>query len=412
MNLLKNLNNNFLKNKKNLYLFLFLISLLSRILISYYYGDRSLENEWTKLVNNLYNYNVLAFLKFGDLLVPNLWMPPVYAYFIYLHALIFGMNDNLAIYIIITQILISSFTSIIFYKILSHFFSNKTCFFGAILFSIFPLIVYSAGQISSVTVYLFLLLIFILLTLTLMKEGSKNIYWNFVTIGLIAGILILTRRDFVLIYFFTLIYSFLIFKISIKKILLILLVTSLTISPYVIRNYISFDKLIIHSGFGYNLWKAYNPKAKVEGYYEESDELKYKISLVKKDIFYRINEDKIYLEEAKKFIIKNPQETATLFLKRLFSIFFIDLDSSQKNYYNFFHIAPNIFIAIFSILGLITFDKKKTKLSYLILIMMILITVYSLFALLPRYKIYIIPFQILLSLNFIEFFLKKLNKNY
>ena len=412
MNLLKNLNNNFLKNKKNLYLFLFLISLLSRILISYYYCDRSLENEWTKLVNNLYNYNVLAFLKFGDLLVPNLWMPPVYAYFIYLHALIFGMNDNLAIYIIITQILISSFTSIIFYKILSHFFSNKTCFFGAILFSIFPLIVYSAGQISSVTVYLFLLLIFILITLSLMKEGSKNIYWNFATIGLVAGILILTRRDFVLIYFFTLIYSFLIFKISIKKILLILMITSLTISPYLIRNYISFDRLIIHSGFGYNLWKAYNPKAKVEGYYEESDELKHKISLVKKDIFYRINEDKIYLEEAKKFIIKNPQEAATLFLKRLFSIFFIDLDSSQKNYYNFFHIAPNIFIAILAILGLVTFDKKNTKLSYLILIMMILITVYSLFALLPRYKIYIIPFQILLSLNFIEYFLKKLNKNY
>ncbi len=412
MNLLKNLNNNFLKNKKNLYLFLFLISLLSRILISYYYGDRSLENEWTKLVNNLYNYNVLAFLTFGDLLVPNLWMPPVYAYFIYLHALIFGINDNLSIYIIVTQILISSLTSIIFYKILSHFFSNKTCFFGAILFSIFPLIVYSAGQISSVTVYLFLLLIFILMTLSLMKEGSKNIYWNFATIGLIAGILILTRRDFVLIYFFTLIYSFLIFKISIKKILLILMITSITISPYLIRNYISFDKLIIHSGFGYNLWKAYNPKAKVEGYYVESDELKHKISLVKKDIFYRINEDKIYLEEAKKFIIKNPQETATLFLKRLFSIFFIDLDSSQKNYYNFFHIAPNIFIAILAILGLVTFDKKNTKLSYLILIMMILITVYSLFALLPRYKIYIIPFQILLSLNFIEYFLKKLNKNY
>ena len=184
------------------------------------------------------------------------------------------------------------------------------------------------------------------------------------------------------------------------------MVTSLTISPYLIRNYISFDKLIIHSGFGYNLWKAYNPKAKVEGYYDQSDELKFKISLVKKDINYRINEDKIYLEEAKKFIIKNPQETATLFLKRLFSIFFIDLESSQKNYYNIFHIAPNIFIAILSILGLITFDKKNTKLSYLILIMIILIMVYSLFALLPRYKIYIIPFQILLSLNFIEYFLK------
>ena len=150
--------------------------------------------------------------------------------------------------------------------------------------------------------------------------------------------------------------------------------------------------------------EGYNPKAKVEGYYDQSDELKFKISLVKKDINYRINEDKIYLG-SKKFIIKNPRNCHTI-SKRLFSIFFIDLESSQKNYYNIFHIAPNIFIAILSILGLITFDKKNTKLSYLILIMIILIMVYSLFALLPRYKIYIIPFQILLSLNFIEYFLK------
>ena len=152
--------------------------------------------------------------------------------------------------------------------------------------------------------------------------------------------------------------------------------------------------------------------AKVEGYYEQSDELKYKVSLVKKDINYRINEDKIYLDEAKKFITQNPRETIALFLKRLFSIFFIDLESTQKNYYNVLHIAPNILIAIFSLVGLIICNKKDSKLNYLILLMFILLMVYSLFALLPRYKIYIIPFQILLTLKFIEHFLKKLSKNY
>ena len=178
------------------------------------------------------------------------------------------------------------------------------------------------------------------------------------------------------------------------------------------RNYISFDRFIIHSGFGYNLWKAYNSNAKVEGYYEQSDELKYKISLVKKDINYRINEDKIFLEEAKQFIKNNPKEATKLFFKRLFSIFFIDFNSSQKNYYNFFHIVPNILIAVFSFIGFFTYDKKNSKLNYLILIMIILIMIYSLFALLPRYKIYIIPFQILLSLKTIEYFLQKLGKKY
>jgi len=412
MNLSKNLSDDFLENKKKIYIFLFLISLVSRILISYYYGDRNLENEWAILLGNLYNNNVLSMIRFGDLFVPNLWMPPVYAYFIYLHAILFGMSDNLAIHVIFSQILISSLTTIIFYKILCFFFSYKVSFGGAIVFSNFPLIVYSASQISSITIYLFLLLVFILLILSLVNEKSKQYFWHYVIIGTVAGILILTRRDFILIYFFSILYIFIFFKVSLKKIFLILIVTSITISPYLVRNYISFDRFIIHSGFGYNLWKAYNSNAKVEGYYEQSDELKYKISLVKKDINYRINEDKIYLEEAKQFIKNNPKETTKLFFKRLFSIFFIDFNSSQKNYYNFFHIAPNILIAVLSFIGFFTYDKKNSRLNYLILIMIILLMVYSLFALLPRYKIYVIPFQILLSLKTTEYFLQKLGKKY
>ena len=409
MNLFININEDFLKNKKRLYIFLFSISFISRVLVFFYFGDRNLENEWAILVSNLYNNNVLSMLRFGDLFVPNLWMPPVYAYFIYLHALIFGMGENLAAYVIASQIVVSSLTTIIFFKIISQFCSDKISLGGAIIFSIFPLIVYSASQISSVTVYLFLLLVFILLILNIINQRSKN-YLQYLIIGFLAGILILTRRDFILIYFFSIFYSFIFFKVPLKKIFLVLIITSITISPYLVRNYVSFDKFIIHSGFGYNLWKAYNVNAKVEGYYEESDELKYKVSLVKKDINYRINEDKIYLDEAKKFITQNPRETIALFLKRLFSVFFIDLESTQKNYYNVLHIAPNILIAIFSLVGLIICNKKDSKLNYLILLMFILLMVYSLFALLPRYKIYIIPFQILLTLKLIEYFLKKLIK--
>lgn len=410
MSLFINLSNDLLKNKKKLYIFLFSISLISRIFISYYFGDRNLENEWEILVYNLYNNNVLSMIKFGELFVPNLWMPPVYAYFIYLHALLFGMSDGLVVSVIISQIIISSLTTIIFYKISSYFFSDKISLIGSILFSFFPLIVYSAAQISSVTIYLFLFLAFIFLILNLSKLQSKNSYKLYIITGLVAGILILTRRDFILIYFFSLLYLFFFFKISLKKITIILLVTAVTISPYLVRNYVSFNKIILHSGFGYNLWKAYNTNAKVEGYYNQSKELKYKISLVKKDINYRINEDEIYLDEAKQFILKNPEKTISLFLKRLFSIFFIDVNSSQKNYYNFLHILPNIFIAVFSMVGLIIYNKKNSKLNYLTLIMLILLMLYSLFALLPRYKIYILPFQILLSLNLIEYFKKKIKK--
>ena len=412
MNLSKNLNINFLNNNKSIYLFLLLISLISRIITSFFFGDRVLENEWAILVSNLYNFKTLSMLNFDGLLIPNLWMPPFYAYFIYLHTLIFGMEENLANYVIATQVIISSFTTIIFYKIISRFFNFRTSILGAILFSLFPLIVFSACQISSASLYLFFLLTFILLILNLSSNDSANSIKNLLLIGFLSGILILTRRDFILIYFFSLFYSILFFRVSLKRIVLVLIITSITISPYVIRNYLVFDKFIVHSGFGYNLWKAYNPNAKVEGYYMQSDELKSEINKVKKDIFYRINEDKIYSNEARKFIIENPEKSFSLFSKRLFSFYFIDFDSSQKNYYNYFHTIPNLLVSILSLIGFFIFYKKDSKFNYLICLFLIILAVYSLFALLPRYKIYILPFQIILSLNLIEFLSKKLSKNY
>ena len=170
MSLFKKLNINLIVNSKEIYFFLFIASLISRIIISYFYGDRNLVNEWETLVTNLYNNGALYMLEFDGVIVPNLWMPPIYAYFVYLHALVFGLEENLASYVIASQILISSLTTIIFYKIIKKFFSSQFSLIGALIFSFFPIIAYSASQISSVTIYLFLLLLFNLFILNLAES--------------------------------------------------------------------------------------------------------------------------------------------------------------------------------------------------------------------------------------------------
>ena len=413
MNSFITIKNNILNKEKNLILFIFLISAFIRSTVAYFYGDNVLENEWSLLVKNLYNFNSFSILKFGDLFVPNLWMPPVYGYFLYLHSLIFGIssincyicNENLVRAIITSQIILSSITPVLFFKILSNFFSKKLCFLGGITLGCFPLVVYGACQISSVSLYLFLLTLFFFFVLDLSKNQKS---YRIILIGIIAGLLILTRRDFILIYLFSLGYLLFFFKINYKKIIKVILISSIVLSPYLIRNYMAFDKFIVHSGLGFNLWKAYSPNAKVEGYYVKSEELKNKLKNVKKDIFYRINEDKIYLQQAKIYIYEDPKKYINLFIKRVFSFYFLDLNSSQKNYYTFFHIYPNILIAFTSILGLLTCKKNNYKFNYLLLTMFSLICIYSLFALLPRYKSYLLPFQIFLSISFLEYILTRL----
>ena len=81
-------NYHYLKNKE-IYLLtlLILFSIFIRIPVIFLYGDAGLENEWLILVNNLTNHGILAFdyhdANLAEFLFPNLYMPPLYAYYIY-----------------------------------------------------------------------------------------------------------------------------------------------------------------------------------------------------------------------------------------------------------------------------------------------------------------------------------------
>ena len=396
---------NLFSKDKNLFFLIFLSGILLRSITAFFFGDRVLENEWNILVKNLYFYDSFSLLVFDDLFVPNLWMPPLYGYFIYLHSLLVGFNEYLPLSVITSQIIIASITPVFFFKIISIFFNRKLSIIGSLTFNFFPLIIFSSSQISSVTIFLFLNILFFYFILKLKNNSKIKLI---LIIGFLSSLLILTRRDFVLIYLFSLLYIFLFLKINIKTIVTIIIITIIGISPYLYRNYVAFDKFIIHSGFGYNLWKAYNPNAKVEGYLFVSEELQNKINTVEKNIYYRINEDKIYLEQALTYIKNDPQKYINLYFQRLYSFYFFDLNSSQKNYYNPVHIYPIILVSLLSICGLFTFNKKNNKLNYLVLTFLLLIALYSFFAVLPRYKIFILPFQIILSISYLKYLFEKL----
>ena len=379
---------------------IFLLSFILRVPVSLIYGDNYLENEWEILVRNLIDHKTLAILNFGDLYVPNLWMPPLYAYFLFSISLLFeSLNNNYINTVLIVQCALSSVSVVIFYKILKNFYSSNISLIGTLIFSFFPLNLYSSSQISSVSLVIFLSMSFYYFLIKI-SEDEKIIY--LILFSLTAGLLILSRREFILLFIITNFFLFFFIKINLKKIFLILLFASLVVSPYIIRNYIAFDKIIIQAGFGYNVWKAYNPKAKVEGYYLPSAELKEKISLIKKDKFYRINEDKIYLKQAITYIQDEPVKYLKLYFLRLFSYYFIDFDSSQKKYYNFFHIAPNMLVSIFFLFSLFRYNKKSILLNYFLFIFFTYLFLISSFAILARYKLYLIPIQILFSLNLLS----------
>ena len=281
---------NYLKFKNNketlIIILLFFFSLFARIPVILILGDVTLDNEWGILLYNLINHNTLSLQKFDEFLLPNLWLPPLYAYYLYLLSFLNFENQDFVLLVLLSQVILASISVVIFYKLNKFFFSQKISIYNSLLFSFFPLYLYATGQISSISLTIFLAIYFYYFFFKIKRDKK---YIDILLYSLIGGLLILVRREFIAIIILSSFYLFIFCKVSFKKILLIFLITLITISPYLIRNYIIFEKIIIHSGFGYNLWKGNNPNSKVEGSEFINENFQILIDNITKDKFYRIN---------------------------------------------------------------------------------------------------------------------------
>ena len=388
-------NYQFLKKKENLVLFLLVfLSVLIRIPIILIYGDTNLENEWAALVNNLILHGTLSYKSFEDFLLPNLFMPPLYAYYLYVFSFLNLAEQNYINLVLLSQALLASISIVVFYKINKIFFSEKVSFYSSLLFSFFPLHVYACSQISSVSLQSFFLILFFYFFFKLIEK--KNFLSIFI-FSFISGLLILLRGEFFVILIFSFLYLFFFLKVKLKNILFIILITLITVSPYLIRNIVIFEKITITKSLGYNLWKGNNSNSTVEGSEFTNDNLKKEIYDIPKDKFFRINFDKIFMNEAKKNITNEPQKYLILFLKKIASFLFIDINSSQSNYYNPLHYLPIVLLGITSLIGIIISDKKSYKMNYLIFVFFLNIIIFSSFFILARYKLAILPLQIIFT---------------
>jgi len=401
-------------NKINLLTFLLFISFLARVIQVYFVRDLSFENEWNILVNNLIKYKSYAYYNFNEQPIPSVYMPPLYAFFIYFIKTITASNGTELLYtIILIQILLSTYSVYLFYQLNGNFFSKKISLINSSIYSLVPLNLYACGQISSITLQVFLSFLFLNLLFLIIKEQTKK---NIIFFSFTSSLLILIRAEFILIFIFIIFFIFIKKKIKLKNMIKILVIVALIISPYITRNYIHFNQIFIVKSLGYNLWKGNNELSKVEGHAEsfekeEHKNIKVKIDNLKKDKFYELNRDKVLLNEAINNLQENPIRYILQYIKKFLSFFFVDLQSTYPLYYNFFHIFPLIFISLFSFAGLpMIFKDRKLESKFLLLYLVANLVIFSIFSILPRYKLIIIPIQIISASYFIIYLFKKVKK--
>ena len=127
-----------------------------------------------------------------------------------------------------------------------------------------------------------------------------------------------------------------------------------------------------------------------------------------KNKIYEIKRDKIFFGEAINNLRKDSFYYFKLFFKKIFSYYFIDLNSNYPNYYNLFHVLPIFLISILSFPGLFTFfQRNKFESRCLVLYLFLNLLIFSVFFILPRYKLIILPVQIILAAHFITYIMKR-----
>ena len=403
-----------IKNYYNLQLLL-IFSFILRIIATYYYGDNKLSYEWSILFNNLYNSGTLAMHSFDGKLVPSVYMPPLYVFFIFLIKHITPENVELVTATLAIQIIFSTITVYLFYKLNNFFFTKNFSIFNSLIFSIFPLNIYTAFQISSACLQTFFLIAYLYLLFSLSRLKSFNILIIFY-FALTSALLILLRGEFYFIFIVSLIYLFILKKINLTKLIAILLISLIIISPYLVRNYLAYNKITITKSLGYNLWKGNNLFSKIEGSeskeaYEHNDIYK-KIEKIPKNNLYDFYYNDLFFKEGLAYITNNPLVFVERYIKKALSFQFFNTNSDYPNYYHPLFILPSVLTGVFSFFGIFlslkSFNYEK---GYLLLYLILMIGIFSVFFILPRYKMVILPVQLIFMNYFLlEFYKKFINK--
>ena len=119
--------------------FLMFFTLLIRFIALNFVGDTTIENEWRVILSNLSNFGSFAFRSFDGNLIPTVYMPPLYIFFLFALDSIKAESIELVKLVIFIQILISTVSVLLFYKLNQFFFTHKISLISTVLFSFFPL---------------------------------------------------------------------------------------------------------------------------------------------------------------------------------------------------------------------------------------------------------------------------------
>ena len=226
---------------------IFFTAFLVRILTVLFFGDKNLDHEFDVLVKNFINGNGYTywtvmhdntitnqFVEDAQYYIPSAYMPILYPLFLTIIVSVIGYSQFSVFFILLIQSLMGVINCFMIRDIYEMKFGEKNSYFITWLVALFPLHIFMSSQISASTLYVFLI-VFVLYYYN--KVCLISSYRNIFSLGISLGFLTLARADAILLIpaifiLFVLFHN----KVSLKKSLVMVLVSSMVIMPFSVRN--------------------------------------------------------------------------------------------------------------------------------------------------------------------------------
>ncbi|MBN2410973.1 glycosyltransferase family 39 protein [candidate division KSB1 bacterium] len=224
-----------------------------------------------------------------------------------------GFRDPFGIRLV--QVYLGTLIIWLVYMLGREIFDRKTGKTAAFVTAIYPYYIYMPGTILAATLLTGLIL---LATWVLHKAVMEYRLGMVCAGGFIMGLAVLTKPSaitFVVAVVAWLVYVFM--KDSRKRLIyavLFAVTVLLTITPWMIRNYVKLDTPVLTTNMGRNLWLGNNPlsTANTGSSIKMSNFLERKIDLAGSET----NAEKIYIDEAKNFIVNHPGKFILLTIQK------------------------------------------------------------------------------------------------
>jgi len=300
---------------------------------------------------------------------PDVHWPPGYSFVLYLFFALFGINVESIIFV---NILLFILTIVGVFYATKKIYGASAAKFSALIILVWPnyLFLSATGAKEAVicAILPWLVLLFI-------SQLEKPVWYKPVLIGFLLGLSVLTQPSTILLYgVVVFIYALMRQQLfnMIKLSIMAFIAMSITIAPWTVRNYINFDRFIMVSVNGGDVfYRANNPNS-LPGYNPPTADspLSHLPSIEKDKLGYKLGFE---------WIKNNPMDFASLSIKKAVLYFgnddtslwqTIDNPSNSNKgllYYVLLVLTNAYWLLILLLLSVVVWSKKNKKDDYLLL---------------------------------------------